>query len=291
MKKIFFLFSLAAAALLTACEKEVTNIKLPESDSKLVVTSFISPHDTAVHVRVTRSVSSIGYQKPTWEPVADAMVRLSDETQTVSLAYDALAGSYFIERMQFPIVAGTTYTLRVTSSDGEQAEATTTVPAALDVPLTVTLDSAASPNAPQKEYSLRISWPDPAGPINYYRVAGEVTREFKRVPDNGPYPLYAAPVIWNGEEVVEDKGQDGALLYSPKGTLWGLGSDPFTTPSLHVYLLHTDQAYYEYYRSLRTATRSQDNPFAEPVLVYSNITGGLGVFASFTRTTAVVQLN
>jgi uncharacterized lipoprotein YajG len=42
--KIFLrsLFPLAAIVLLGACEKEVTNITLPTSNSKLVVTCFIS---------------------------------------------------------------------------------------------------------------------------------------------------------------------------------------------------------------------------------------------------------
>jgi hypothetical protein len=41
---------------------------------------------------------------------------------------------------------------------------------------------------------------------------------------------------------------------------------------------------------VRRAVQSQTNPFAEPVLVYSNVTGGLGVFGAFTRTTTSVRI-
>lgn len=185
-KKIFFLFSLAAVNL--ACQKEVTSIKLPESDSKLVVTSFISPQDTAVHVRITRSVPTIGYVQAVGVPVVDAMVRISNDTQTASLEFNDTTGTYFAETAYFPITAGTTYTLRVTTPDGGQAEATCTVPAALDLPLTITLDSASVSYNTQKEYNLRIGWPDPAGETNYYRVAGEVASEYMRPPGNGSAP-------------------------------------------------------------------------------------------------------
>lgn len=60
--------------------------------------------------------------------------------------------------------------------------------------------------------------------------------------------------------------------------------------TLHAYLLHTDEHYFLYHRSVRNASYSQDNPFAEPVLVYTNVEGGLGVFAAYNRTTQVVKL-
>jgi hypothetical protein len=41
-----------------------------------------------------------------------------------------------------------------------------------------------------------------------------------------------------------------------------------------------DEAYYQYHRSLFSF--EGDNPFAEPVRLYSNVNGGLGVVAGFS---------
>jgi hypothetical protein len=59
---------------------------------------------------------------------------------------------------------------------------------------------------------------------------------------------------------------------------------------LQASLLHTDRHYYQYHLSVRGASRSQDNPFAEPTLIYSNVTGGLGIFAAYNRTAFAMQL-
>jgi hypothetical protein len=288
--KLFLLFFLAAAGFFTACQKEVTGIKLPESSSKLIVTSFISPQDTAVHVRITRSVPTLGVRQPADAPVTDASVWVTDGTQTANLEFDSKTATYLVETAYFPVTAGATYTLRVTTPDGGQAEATCTVPAALNVPLSVTLDSASVPNNIYKEYTLRLSWPDSAGETNYYRAGGEIAREFTRQSGNGPVPPNVQPLYWDSQEVIEDRGQNGSEIYTPKLTVWGFGSPMVINIVLHAYLLHTDQHYYEYHRSVRSASYSQDNPFAEPVLVYSNITGGLGVFAAYNRSTLEVKL-
>ncbi len=40
--------------------------------------------------------------------------------------------------------------------------------------------------------------------------------------------------------------------------------------------------YYNYRRSIQTYRDNEDNPFSEPVLVYSNVNNGYGIFSSFT---------
>jgi len=47
-------------------------------------------------------------------------------------------------------------------------------------------------------------------------------------------------------------------------------------------LLNVDVHYYKYHKSL--SSNNEDNPFAEPTLIYTNINGGLGVFAAYNKT-------
>ncbi len=289
MKKLFLPFSLALTVLLGACEKEVTGIKLPESDAKLVVNSFISPQDTAWRVTLYQSVPTLGVREPTSSGVAGALVTVTDGNQTVTLPNqgDAL---YELPTSDFPVVAGRTYTLRVQAPDGKTVEAACTVPGAPE-DFGLVIDSLPDANGARTRYYLRLNWTDAGGQENYYRLAGEIRREWKEVPANAPPTLYPLSINWEGETFLDDKGKDGQTMYSPKGELWALGPGSTNTRVyLQASLLHTDRHYYQYHLSARNAIRNRDNPFAEPTLVYSNVTGGLGIFAAYNRTTFSMQL-
>jgi len=291
MKKLFLLVFLAAAVLLGACEKEVTGIKLPESDAKLVVSSFISPQDTFWRVALNRSVPTLGERGPWATGVAGALVTVTDGDRIATLAHQR-DDLYELPTENFPVVAGRTYTLRVVAPDGETVEAACTVPAALGEVTALVIDSARQADDPRYQYFLRLSWIDAGGQENYYRLAGELRREWNEVPDNAPPTLFPVPINWEGETFLEDRGRDGDILYSPKGNLWlmGPGSGTNVRTYLYAFLLHTDRHYYQYHLSVRGANRSQDNPFAEPAPVYSNVTGGLGIFAAYNRLTLFRQL-
>ncbi len=288
-KKHLYPFFLAATVLLAACQKEVTGIDFPDNTAKLVVSSFISPQDTAVHVRITRSTPTLGYGQPVEQPITNAMVRVSDGTRTADLTFNPQTGTYLVGTDVLPVTAGTTYTLAVTTPDGERAEAACIVPQAFTAPITILLDSAATPYDTRKEYTVRLSWSDPSGEMNYYRGAAQVVREMRQ-PGGGPVHAQPQTVYWEGQDLISDQGQDGAVLSTTKGNLYGFGGDYTTKIKLEAHLLHTDEPYFRYHRSVSNAANSQENPFAEPAPLYSNISGGLGVFAAYNRTTVVKQL-
>ncbi len=102
--------------------------------------------------------------------------------------------------------------------------------------------------------------------------------------------MVAPQTHWEDEEEISDQGQDGRQLISPRGNLQRYSPEPTLSVSIYAHLLHTDPHYYHYHRSIHRAKRSQANPLAEPVLIYSNITGGLGVFGAFTGTIASVKI-
>ena len=47
--------------------------------------------------------------------------------------------------------------------------------------------------------------------------------------------------------------------------------------------MSVDQAYYQFQEAVIRQRRSRNNPFAEPVLIPSNIDGGLGCFAGYNN--------
>jgi hypothetical protein len=188
------------------------------------------------------------------------------------------------------VVAGRTYTLRVLIPGGESLEASCTVPEA-PAPPAIAIDSLSSPDNNAQRFSMRMSWTDPAGQENYYRQAAEVRTVLTENVDRPPPIPLTWPVHWQADELTDDKAADGGMLYSPRGTSWFGGLSQYNPKQyLYAQLLHVDRHYYLYHRSFRNAGRSQDNPFAEPVLVYSNVTGGLGVFAAYNRTIVETRL-
>lgn len=51
----------------------------------------------------------------------------------------------------------------------------------------------------------------------------------------------------------------------------------------HLFVKSVSKEMYEYYKSLDLYRLSQSNLFAEPQQIYSNITGGIGIFAGYTQ--------
>jgi hypothetical protein len=287
---------LLATVLLLACEKEVTSIKLPAASSQLVIHSFISPQDTLLNVYVTESRPVTGDRVGSVStPVVDAAVILSDGERTIRMPLTSIfTGSrgdvYRVRAEAFPVVAGRTYFLEVSTPDGRRATAQCTVPEARATP-EVLLDSAVRNDYGREfmQYTGKIRWQDYPGETNFYRVAGEMVSIFMNssAPDQSVERRLG--VNWEGNPnatFFSDSRLDGASFSSPAATF--PAPTFMKSATLFLYLLTTDQAYFEYHRTLWAG--ENDNPFSEPVLIYSNIEGGQGIFSAFNRTTLELRL-
>jgi hypothetical protein len=137
------------------------------------------------------------------------------------------------------------------------------------------------------QYFIRMQWQDTPLEKNFYRVVADLkTKEIY----TGEYYDNSFAVAWPDEgrnQIMNDNQLDGKVFTSPNGYLTGLRQ---STPIAQIYahLLHTDRHYYLYHQSLRDSRI--ENPFAEPILVYTNIEGGLGVFAAYTKETVVAKI-
>ncbi len=58
-----------------------------------------------------------------------------------------------------------------------------------------------------------------------------------------------------------------------------------------IYVANTDKAYYLYNTAIDKIRKANGNPFAEPVLTYTNIKNGLGVMAGHNQSRIVVKVN
>ena len=308
MKKLLFILLLA---WMVGCEMDAKNVKVPQAQSKLVVTGFISPQDTVIQVQVTQSSPIYGATQSSSQSIQpniiDATVVLSDGVTSVQLHYEPTkndpsfpskqTGNYVISAANLAVLPGKSYFLTVRTPDGREVKAACTVPLQVNDAITTLLDSsdvANNPNYPnpypRKEYTLTVDWQDTPGEGDYYRIFAEIPLYQSQVPGTGTKSTIYAPINFEqAEEFFKDEGNDGGK-FIVKSTRFSQSHVPGTTKAerkVNVYLLTTDKNYYQYHRNL--SNNSEDNPFAEPTLVFSNIEGGLGVFAAYQRTTREIR--
>ncbi|QHT67755.1 DUF4249 domain-containing protein [Rhodocytophaga rosea] len=277
-----------------ACEKEVSNIKIPQSPPKLVIAAFISPQDTILQVSVGKSLPVLGKGNLSFENIRDAVVVMSDGTNSVTLSLIEGRSGYTTDASNLPIIPGQTYFLTVSNSEGMQATASCTVPITQNNTLEIISDSTENESG-GKEYFMQLKWKDTPGEINYYRVFAETQTAYLFPNDGsggGNVTTRYEDIYWDGTQFYSDSRLDGAAFSSSKGSLYSLGyigKDPNVySATLHGYLFNTDEPYYRYHQSVRN--NSNENPFAEPTPIYSNVSGGLGVFAAYNRSTVSVRL-
>lgn len=261
--------------LFSSCEKDA-DVDLPKTEPKLVLVSFITPQDTVLKVTVTRSQPIFeSYNINTTNAVADATVIMTSSTGNVQLVYDALKECYTTSAIAFPIFAGNTYTLTVTTPTGESAEATTTVPSHNGVAgFSATMTDSLSFDGWFTQLSTHFSYQlnDYGGEENRYRFFSAILLR-DTITNDTIMARYSSLLF-------TDNNADGQQL---QGSLDGNFSDynPSSTRVVIGYdcwMFNVDRHYYQYHNSLYNY--SGDDPFSEPTIIYTNVKDGLGVFAS-----------
>ncbi len=275
---------------LIGCQSLITEIdpsRLPQGDSKLVVTCFISPQDTILSAKVTESKSVLDTGSIRAD-ITNAIVRLSDGNKTITLPYHAKLNYYRALPTALRIEAGKTYKLTVSTPDGRQVESSTTMPEAIGIK-EVKADSALAVRTRRltevrevTQVNMKIIWQDKAGQTNYYR--GFALIEGTLVDKQNSSEKRVDGVDFN---TIDDTNSDGQLLSLQ--TSYQIRNNEFRANKLRVGLFHSDIHYYNYHESLRKQ-RSNRNPFAEPVLMYSNIKGGFGCFGAYNASWLEVKL-
>jgi hypothetical protein len=287
-----FLPALLAAALLTAGCETVVDVPLPDHDSQLVVNDLFTT-DSLWRVSVTRS-RGIKEARGGFPPVTNATVELLEGDRVIdTLALDERAGSkpfYRSTDRERPQPA-TEYTLRVSAPGFETAEATGRAPA--PVPFGVSRDGMPGPGP---QFELVIT--DTEGRGNYYAlflyekifVDGQFIGT-RQLTFRSSSPLLKENVQENLDERTTEtyrsalfsdatfRGETRAVSFQ----LHRFGDYSSTEESRpFVVLASLSEASYEYQRTAALADDTQENPFAEPVQVHSNVRGGLGIFAGAT---------
>ena len=274
MKNIYRIISGLVALTAISCEELVESVDLPQVEPVLVVQSFISPQDSFILVSVSESMPVLGtvssFEQVNY--IDDATVTIYDgEGHSKVVPFSGISGKYALPATMFEVVAGQTYYLEVTDKQGRQVKSHCTVPAYANETLAITgFDTVGDGDF--KDIYVKYQFTDTPGDQNYYRVAVNGTAI-----DESGTGLITFPIsdYYEGQIYITDKNQDG------KTFLFRQHIYEDYLVSVTFLLLHTDRHYYDYHKSVSGFIG--DDPFSEPVLIYTNIEGGLGVFAAYNQ--------
>lgn len=227
---------------------------------------------------------------------------------------------YFLKAKDYQIMAGKTYTLTAKAPNLPDVSATCTVPnRKLNELKDFTIikgnidsirsgGSSSSIGPSYNSYNLKkrinVTVNDVVNEENYYAVA-YYSQKIAQYKENGTDKI-VTQFIFNqesGSDFITDYRKDGNVLDFVKAGIYVgfYNNDPKqpTNPNqpkiishnLSIFVATADKAYYQYNKSIGSGRGlNNDNPFAEPVLTYSNINGGLGVFAGYNMTRVDIDL-
>ncbi|MBL7931917.1 MAG: DUF4249 domain-containing protein [Bacteroidia bacterium] len=274
MKKAI-LCILLSFSLFYGCTKEA-KVKLPPQEDKLVVTSFISPNDYNIIVTVRNSTPKfnwVGIWGPQFNNIADADIFMSDGSTRIRIPFDSTLGMYRASTENFPIISKKTYYLDVRTRDGKNVTAETTVPTGT---LNLSRFEVEQTNSDNDNIKVKTLITIPDLPETTY-----ITGSFDIItsPENPPtylnnsqsYYFSASDEFQSYPEYVKNQQME----------TYGGSYNKYI--AVAVTLLNCDKNFYLYHKTIRIAPGSGDNPFSDPVMVYTNINGGFGCFGSYIR--------
>ncbi|MCS6990892.1 MAG: DUF4249 domain-containing protein [Chitinophagales bacterium] len=267
-------YLLIAAGLLASCTREL-DIELPSSATQLVVEGRIETGSPPV---VLLSRSSSFYDDFILDSAANyfvsgAHIVVSDGTDSVILAevFIDTAGVSIPVYVGFGFLGqeGKTYQLRI-KVEGKVLRAVTSIPKALP------LDSLWWETMPESDTLVRLlcRFTDPPEPENYVRYFTKRNAE----PFMPGFNSVFEDDLVNGQsfDFPLDRGVDrnNPETFEHYGLFYR--GDTITVKWCAI-----DAAHFEFWRTLEFELGGQGSPFAAPVIIKSNIEGGLGIWGGY----------
>jgi Domain of unknown function (DUF4249) len=280
--------SLLFIGLLSSCEL-VINVDLPPQKQKLVVNSVFNT-DSLLIVSVTQSRHILDDQN-FFSPVDNATLSVTDETGTVFGFAGLSQGLY---KSTFSPAPGKIYFLRVEAGGFDPVTAVTRAPDLVpivdaEIDYSEVQNGTVNPRIP-----VKIAFRDPGDQKNYYEA-----KVFRRLAvqytDSSQEIIYDTlnfmmPVLYqdsNQEErtsVFVDtffNGEEYTLESNlPNSGSYGWGG---TVVEDKIVLINISPEYYDYLTTRNLQQNTDGDPFAQPVLVFSNIENGFGIFAGYCQ--------
>ncbi|MCB0703956.1 MAG: DUF4249 domain-containing protein [Saprospiraceae bacterium] len=297
MKQLLFIFF--ALFAFAGCNGDFFDSEIelptPEHDPVLAISGFITSTDQDfIAVKVTRTYG-LFEERPYDDRIFDATVELFEDDNLLYTfdTIDFQEANYY-QLLQEPFGGfGKNYELRVSHPDLGTATAKQTM--LQPVPLSeITFNPIASNDFSGTDGEFKIVLNDPPNEENFYELVAQKVCTYtyidyygNEITEEYPETIYfdmdmtSNPNITQGYNyeaiLLSDKNFDGqTFTFRPKFYTCGGHLDQETT--FTVYWRTVTKDYFNYSKSLFDTEMAQNNPFAEPVSLYTNVDGGVGGF-------------
>ena len=280
---------IAALVLAPACEK-IIDIDIPDSERKIVVNGILSPH-AGVTVNLSKSLTVL--EEDRLDLLPGATVKIFEEEQLIGQLTGVIGGDYALPG--FSPQPGKSYRLTADYPGLASVEAHTTVPAVVEMKSCDTL--VVTSEWGYRDYRLKVSLEDPKGIQNYYGLSVFITYEEMDYANKDSTTRVVTRLIYiysDSDMFLQDESHDfgGKVFFtdelfdgqakSVEVSLYDYVFSQADSVQIDVHLEQLDPALYKYALSNEAYQEAHYNPFAEPVQVYNNITGGFGIFSSYS---------
>lgn len=293
MYKLIIIFFLAF--IFTSCEKEI-KFKQKDVEPKIVINALLNT-DSAWVINVSHSLNILDKNKP--KELPDANVVLKDMEGNILEVLNHSADGNFISANNSKPIFGKSYQLEVTHKNYKTIEANTVIPTPVFFEI---IDTTKVVFKSEESMRVRIRFTDPAAEANYYFIKAMVEYksylfdEFGNIVDSmyNNYPEQIGSSNLNFENLDENNSKSSELylkdnLINGKTVEIDLYMNYFLFQlnefsNISLVLASAGKDFYLHKISKNKHDNIQDNPFAEPVIIYSNIKNGIGIFAGYSYT-------
>ncbi len=310
MRYIRFIHLILLLLVTVSCYDENTfrkQIDLPATQSKIVVFGYLSPENDTIRIYVGRSIALNDTVSTEDKQITNATVKLSCEGKTAILPwYDELRsygsinndgeytpgfyyeGGYKIAVKDFPLISGKQVNLTVKTDMG-------TITSSCVIPEKETITPVLEKvwvnlqNEYYSEINANVIVKNFGGNQEYCHFIAEIGKTDLKYDRSWRTDFD----IKTGNEFFIHKPTDASEVkyrlnksyYNYQTVDTGEEKD-----SIYISLAKTDEAYYKFISTYKNYQDTDGNPFAEPVMIYSNIQGGLGVFCAYRLTKCTYSL-
>jgi len=288
--RTLYLFILSIVTLFLSCEKTVDAENLLDTEEKVSITSYISPIDTLLRVKVSKALPAIGTVLSSSDEEAnlelflikDALVSMSDEDGiTAVFNYSEEEATYISDASNLAVLEGNQYVLNVVAN-GTAFSASCIIPK--QAPEIVEKVRTYQNDFGGVIGEIDITFTDIVGERNFYVLGGFTKETFEE-------ESFESPLFFESDGLLTDTAEDGIIL--GETTQVYLGEEGNTQPvEVALQVAHIDEIVYQNLQSSNLNRDNDGNPFVEYSISPNNIQGegGVGLFAGYQVSQKVVVI-
>lgn len=289
--KLIFIASILIVLLNASCTK-ILNDELPVQDPKLVVNGILCP-DSILKINLSKTVSIFENESSTNLPYIHGAIAGFFQDGAFLFNLEEADNGYYSKPGFYPSL-NHSYQVEVSKSGYNTVNAETTIPSPVVIQrIDTTITTENGEFYSNKIIECILKYKDTPGVENFYRLDCYVSyagfdkqdikyRQYIFVNENEAYLFDKSNdyLLWS------DLLTDGNLVNLKFSIYLDYFYDNFksnlnSTEITYTLILNSvSKEYYQYdkTRSIFYESGGSDNPFSEPVLIYTNIQNGYGIF-------------